>query len=409
MSFFSGMINGLRELWAHKFRSFLTMIGIILGVASLVTMVAVVDGLFRNMTIFFEQSGGIELVRVLDQEVPLEQLNMAALSPGRTVLDSQAIRGAVPLAAAVAPEVFVGYQKLRFGNKSTSMRVSGTTGDILQTNLLEIERGRNISDLDIDHASQVVVIGSEARNALFLPHDDPLGQAITIGGRPFTVIGLTKHYEFMQADRNALAWKNRGVYIPVSTAQKRFTGNQRVHGLYVRAINADSVGDMVPQVENVLMQIHRGVLDFTVETREDQLAEFRKLERSFMFSMGSIAFVSLMVGGIGIANVMLAVINERIREIGVRKAVGARGIDIFMQFLAEALVVSALGGLFGMVLSFILVDIMRKVVPTGENIAVPVMALVVGFVFSVGIGMLSGIYPAIRAAKLDPIEALRYE
>lgn len=409
MSFLSGMINGLRELWAHKFRSFLTMIGIILGVASLVTMVAVVDGLFKNMTIFFEQSGGIELVRIVDQDVPLEQLNMAALSPGRTVIDMEAIRRSVPLAAAVAPEVFFGFRQLSAGNRKAAMRVSGTTGDILETNLLEIESGRNLSDLDIERASQVVLLGSEARERLFLPQEDPIGKQINIAGMPFTVIGLIKHYEFMQADRNALRWKNRGVYIPVSTAQKRFTGNQSVQGLYVRAFNADSVGDLVPQIENVLLQTHRGVNDFFVETREDQLAEFRKLERTFMFSMGSIAFVSLMVGGIGIANVMLAVINERIREIGVRKAVGARGIDIFMQFLAEALVISALGGLFGMVLSFVLVDIMRKVVPTGETIAVPALALLVGFVFSVGIGMLSGIYPAIRAAKLDPIEALRYE
>ncbi len=409
MSFLSGIWNGLRELWAHKFRSFLTMIGIILGVASLVTMVAVVQGLFRNMTIFFEQSGGIELVRVNDQEVPLEQLNMAALSPGRTGVDAVAIRHAVPLAAAVAPEVSIGWRNVQYSGKRMGVRVTGTTGDVLQTNLLEIESGRNLSDLDVDQASQVALIGSEVRDNIFPTNEDPIGKRITVHGLPFTVVGLIKHYEFMQGGRNALRWKNRNVYIPVSTAQKRFTGNEKLTGLAIRAVNADSLGDLVSQIENVLLQTHRGVEDFFVETREDQLAEFKKLERSFMYSMGSIAFISLLVGGIGIANVMLAVINERIREIGVRKAVGARGVDIFMQFLAEALVISVLGGLFGLVLSFTLVDVLRDFVPSGENIAVPGFALAIGFVFSVVIGLLSGIYPAIRAARLDPIDALRYE
>lgn len=409
MSFLFGMLNGLRELWAHKFRSFLTMIGIILGVASLVTMVAVVEGLFRNMTIFFEQSGGIELVRINDQEVPLEQLNMAALSPGRTLVDAEAIRHAVPLAAAVAPEVNVGWRGVRYSDKRIGMRITGTTGDILQTNMLEIAYGRNLSDLDVAQASQVAIIGSEPYERLFLPNEDPIGKQITIHGLPFTVVGLIKHYEFLQGGRNSLRWKNRNIYIPVTTAQKRFTGTDKIQGLAVRTVNADSLGDIVPQLENVLLQTHRGVNDFFVETREDQLAEFKKLERSFMYSLGSIAFISLLVGGIGIANVMLAVINERIREIGVRKAVGARGADIFMQFLAEALVISALGGLFGLVLAFGLVDVMREFVPTGENISVPTTALAIGFIFSVAIGMVSGVYPAIRAARLDPIEALRYE
>ena len=409
MSFVYGMLNGLRELWAHKFRSFLTMIGIILGVASLVTMMAVVEGLFHNLTLFFEQSGGIELLRVVDQEAPPEQLNMAALSPGRTIVDADAIRAAVPLASAVAPEINAGWRSLRHGDKRTWARVSGTTGDILATNMLEIESGRNIADLDVAQASQVVVMGSEPREALFLPNENPIGRQITIGGRPFTVIGLIKKYEYMQGPRNALRWKNRNLFIPVSTAQKRFTGTDKIQGLSVRAQNAGVLSDTVAQIENVLMQTHRGVEDFFVETREDQLAEFKKLERSFTYSMGSIAFISLLVGGIGIANVMLAVINERIREIGVRKAVGARGLDIFMQFLAEALVISAMGGIFGLAVSFSLVDVMREFVPTGQYISVPPLALVVGFVFSVGIGLCSGIYPAIRAARLDPIEALHYE
>jgi ABC-type antimicrobial peptide transport system permease subunit len=168
--------------------------------------------------------------------------------------------------------------------------------------------------------------------------------------------------------------------------------------------------DLIEQIENTLIQTHRGILDFEVRTQEEQMAELEKLEKSFTYSLGGIAGISLLVGGIGIMNVMLASVSERIREIGVRKAIGARSYDIFIQFLAEAVVISLLGGLLGLFLSIGLLSIARDLIPGGENISlIPISVMIYGFLFSSLIGLASGVYPALRASRLDPIDALRYD
>jgi ABC-type antimicrobial peptide transport system permease subunit len=190
----------------------------------------------------------------------------------------------------------------------------------------------------------------------------------------------------------------------------RYKGDDDVNEIHVMADSVEDLPDLVEQIENTLTRTHRGIKDFEIRTQEERLNELKKLEDSFTFSLGGIAGISLLVGGIGIMNVMLASVSERIREIGVRKAIGARSHDIFIQFLAEAIVISVLGGLIGLVASVGLLSVARDLIPEGESISlVPVTAMCYGFVFSSTIGLLSGIYPALRAARLDPIEALRYE
>ena len=168
--------------------------------------------------------------------------------------------------------------------------------------------------------------------------------------------------------------------------------------------------DLIEQIENTLIQTHRGILDFEVRTQEEQMAELEKLEKSFTYSLGGIAGISLLIGGIGIMNVMLASVSERIREIGVRKAIGARSYDIFIQFLAEAVVISLVGGLLGLLLSVALLSVARDLIPAGENISlIPISIMIYGFIFSSLIGLASGVYPALRASRMDPIDALRYD
>jgi ABC-type antimicrobial peptide transport system permease subunit len=173
------------------------------------------------------------------------------------------------------------------------------------------------------------------------------------------------------------------------------------------------LADAVPQITRTLLQSHNGLQDFRVDTNEETLNEFRKTESAFTLSLGGVAAISLFVGGIGIMNVMLASINERIREIGVRKSVGARASDIFLQFLAEAAVIASVGGLIGLVVSAILLAVMNfilsAVVPGGVAAALSPWVMFGGFASSVTIGLLAGVYPAVRAARLDPIEALRHE
>lgn len=190
----------------------------------------------------------------------------------------------------------------------------------------------------------------------------------------------------------------------------RYKGDDKVNRIEILAANTETMPDLIGQIENTLTQTHRGILDFEVRTQEEQMMELKKLENSFTYSLGGIAGISLLVGGIGIMNVMLASVSERIREIGVRKAIGARSHDIFIQFLAEAVVISLIGGLLGLVASVGLLSLARDLIPQGENInLVPVTAMLYGFVFSSLIGLASGIYPALRASRLDPIDALRYE
>lgn len=410
MNLIGATFNGMRELWAHKFRSLLSMIGIILGVAALVAMVGVVQGMIKNFRVFFEEQGGIERIDIVPDEVPQEQLAIAYLSEGRTLRDADAIRAAVPLADFVAPTLNVGWQRMVWRNNHTSMRITGATSDLLAVERLAVDEGRFISDVDLELASPVVVIGTEVKTRLFGNRSDVIGETIRIRGQAYTVIGILHHYEFDQAGRNALRWKNFRAYIPITTAMKRFTGNTKIDGLSIKIADVSVLPDVVPQLENTLLQTHNGIRDFLVQTREEQLAEFQKLERSFTLSLGGVAAISLLVGGIGIMNVMLAVINERIREIGVRKAVGARGSDIFVQFLAEAVVISVIGGVLGIIASVGFIELLKSVLTDEQiTILISIKAMVAGFSFSVIIGIIAGIYPAMRAARLNVIEALRFE
>jgi len=257
---------------------------------------------------------------------------------------------------------------------------------------------------------------------LFGPNIDPVGKVVKVRGRRFTVIGVLNNIEGSGVQirsanaRNsggAWRWRNSGALIPVSTALTKYNGNDRLTGLGLRIEDPSRLRDAVEQTERTMLASHKGLRDFAISTNEQTLEDFRKTEAAFKLSLGGVAGISLFVGGIGIMNVMLASINERIREIGVRKALGARGSDLFLQFLAEAAVVSVVGGLIGLLVSVGIVGLMNYILtaalPTGAVAALDWVIMAEGLVFSVAIGLVAGVYPALRAAKLDPIEALRHE
>lgn len=402
--------QGFREIWAHKFRSLLSMTGIILGVASLVAMIGVVQGMIRNFTVFFETSGGIEKVTVGEEDPPEDQQEIAFLSPGLNIDDLIAVEGTVPLAQYVAGARWTGWDRINGPDGSTWAPVRAASPQFAEIDGWAVQSGRFIADLDEATLAPVAVIGTRVADRIFAAGTDPVGKTITIRRQPFTVIGLLEHYEFMQGGRNALDRKNRSIFIPLRTGISRFADSDKLSELVVKVDSPGDLAGLVPQLRNALLQSHNGIEDFAIETREEQLADFNKVERSFTLSLGGVAGISLLVGGIGIMNVMLAVISERIREIGVRKAVGARGGDIFLQFLAESTVISVIGGLIGLVLSVGFLQILAGMIPDGGNISLlPVKAMGFGFSFSVVVGICAGIYPALKAARLDPIEALRYE
>jgi ABC-type antimicrobial peptide transport system permease subunit len=422
----AAVVNGFRELQANKVRSLLSMSGIILGVASLVAMVTVVQGMVGNFRQFVDAMGGIEKITVEKQALPKEQEHLAELSEGLTMRDVEQIKATIPIVRYVSPEARVGFEKLVWEGREVFTMINGVSPDYLPVakRWVDPSQGRFISDLDILHKTDVCVLGSSIANDLFPPNVDPLGKVIRVKGKRFTVIGLLNNIEAQGMEVRSAGgkgkggggmwrWRNSGVYIPISTATAKFNGNDRLSGLGLQVASGDDLNFAVEQVERTLSQTHNGLKDFAISTNEQTLTDFRKTETAFKLSLGGVAGISLFVGGIGIMNVMLASINERIREIGVRKAVGARGSDLFLQFLSEAAAISVLGGLIGLAVSMGIVWIMNYVlmqaVPTGVVAKFDWIIMLQGLSFSVVVGLVAGVYPAVRAANLDPIEALRHE
>ncbi len=417
----NAFVNGLREILAHKMRSLLSMSGIILGVAALVAMVSIVQGMVGQFKGFIETQGGIEKITISTEALPKEQEHLQDSAPGLTMKDVDAIRKLVPSVSHISPEVNVRTTSISRNGKEFRARVTGTMSDWLVINKRSVQEGRFLSDIDELSRAKVCVLGSLVVDEIFEPNENPIGQSVKIGGEWFTVVGVLNEYSMGggpggdDKKRGPARWMNGGCYIPIHTARTNYTSNDKLTSLYVRISNSDQLYETVPLLDRVLLQSHGGYRDYGITTNEEVLAEFKKIENSFMISLGGIAFISLFIGGIGIMNVMLAAINERIREIGVRKAVGARGSDIFLQFLVETALVSSIGGMLGLVLSVGITSAVGHVMSESRmgsgmtDMSVSPSVMLAGFVFSVGIGILSGVYPALRASRLDPIEALRYE
>jgi ABC-type antimicrobial peptide transport system permease subunit len=407
----SGARNGLLEIWANKVRSMLSMSGIVLGVAALVAMVGIVQGMLENMRASFERSGGILKIEVHPRNPPESQQHIAGISPGMTWRDYTAIQRATPLAEFITPVVDMRWERFVANGRREGALLQGVTPDFISIQNREMAHGRFISETDIKLKSPVIVLGDHIVRDLFRDSDNAIGEQLKVDGDVYTVVG-----QLAPVDNSGLTsgrgwnWESRLNFIPATTAMSRYRGSNQVDRMEILAANVRELPDLMEQVENTLTQTHRGIRDFEIRTQEERLLELQKLENSFLYSLGGIAGISLLVGGIGIMNVMLASVSERIREIGVRKAIGARSHDIFIQFLAEAVVISLLGGVLGLVASVGLLSLARDLIPQGEGIElVPVMAMLYGFLFSSGIGLLSGIYPALRASRLDPIDALRYD
>lgn len=413
MIFLNGIRNGLREITGHPVRSGITMVGLICGVASLIAMIGLVHGLLADWRAFLVETGGLEKVGIASERPPEAQRHLATISGGRTARDAEAIARNVAAVTHISPEYaldeYQGSVVVRGERRSQDLLVYGVLPDVLAVNRYTLARGRFVTPLDGMRARRVAVIGSAVAKDLFAPTEDPLGQMIMIERQPYRIIGLLSHYEFMQGGRNAVDFKNRAVMIPLETALKRIGHTKQLTWLNFRVGELDRLPEALAGVENTLLLTHRGVLDFRFKTQEDRLNDYRATERRLQTSIGGVAGISLFIGGIVIMNIMLASAKERVREIGVRKAIGARRRDVFIQLMAEALTLSALGGLLGVAAGIGLVHLLGWLLPDQPAPVLLPSAMLLGFAASLITGVLAGLYPAITAARLDPIEALQYE
>jgi putative ABC transport system permease protein len=434
MNLFVAIQTGLREIGSHKFRSALSMLGIILGVSSLIATMALTRGMEVGTRTFMQQLGGLELVRVTPKEPSADMFDFAVLSPGRTLRDAEEILANAPLISHVSPELKMRATVSREdGGEPERWAVNGVMPGYFVIGMHSLVAGRFLTDLDSANGSRCVVIGSTVASDMWpgVSLEDIPGRHVLIDGSPFEVVGVLEHYE-REGDKRARKagrkvfsrrWdpfrsKNQAVLIPFSTMFHEFLSGKfpedsmhtmKLDDLTVRVGDLSRFPAALEQVRAVLHQTHRGVDDFELDTREDWFDSVESNMRAARLSGGLISAISLVVGAIGIMNIMLASISERIREIGIRLAVGARPGDIFLQILVESVLVSAIGGVLGIGASLGLVEVLKSISPTENVPIITAGGVVFSVIFALVAGLLSGIYPGLKASRLNPINALRYE
>jgi putative ABC transport system permease protein len=416
---FETLLQALKGLQQHTLRTFLTMLGVIFGVAAVIGMLSIGKGAEQEA---IEQIAafGINNVRIHALELTPEQQDKAARTPskGLTYEDAQYLQDVLPYIDAVAPqnliEKEVVYQQLR-----PQANLVGTTPGYLDVNGQKPGLGRFLTDDDLREYRQVCVLSYALAQELFLT-EDPLGQYLTLGGMRFRVVGVL-------AERTQTAQKidiksrntDRDIYIPITTSLRKFTFapselNLRnsvdynvVDEIALKVSDASFLRESRDSISQILDRRHANIPDYQVVVPTELLEQSQQTQRLFNLVMGCIAGLSLLVGGIGIMNIMLASVTERTREIGIRRAIGARPADVLLFFLLEATLISLIGGVIGIFTGMGISALVSLY--AGWKTIVSVESILLSFGVSSLVGIFFGLYPAWRASKMDPIQALRHE
>ncbi|HVE69831.1 MAG TPA: ABC transporter permease [Thermoanaerobaculia bacterium] len=409
MLIFEAIIDGIRDIKDHFGRTLLQLFGIILGAGSIVATFSLsVAGKEASMK-FYRMTGGIERIWIGNKPTGKVTLDAKALaSDGLTYADAVALRREAKEIDLVSPVADKG-MVVRYGDVEKSRNVWGVTPAYSPISFFHVEHGRFITDHDISSAARVVVLGT-TRAQEFFGSENPVGKTMILDGSGYLVVGVMeeKYFSFDQK-RNALRWMNRFMYIPITTMMTRSgqplqTG--KISFMHARMKDTKRHKEAVSEIESILLRQH-GTKDFDVFSRVANLARNESENKMYDVTFMICGIISLLVGGIVIMNIQLASFNERVREIGTRKAVGATPAQIFFQMLTESVIVSVLGGLLGIVAGKFFTQGIAAL--TRNPAAITPSTAMTALIFAAGTGLLFGMYPAIRASRLNPIEALRTE
>lgn len=408
---FMKLIDLLEEIYsalmANKSRSGLTILGIVIGIGSVIAMISVGQGATGSIQSNIEALGS-NLIMIMPG---FQRSAGSQVSSGRgsavtlTLKDAEAIQEEIGLIKAVAPEVSNRYQVTAKG-KNTNTQIIGATAEYPSVRNIGVSQGSFISEQNMRSLSKVAVLGPTTRDDLFGENFNPIGQTIRIKGIEFKVVGITE-----EKGGTGFGSQDDRIFIPLSTAQRFLTGDDRLSTINVQAVDQNSMIIAQEQIASLLLSRHRisdpQLADFSIMNQADIISSASSISNTLTILLGSIAGISLVVGGIGIMNMMLTTVTERTREIGLRKAIGAKRKDISRQFLIEATILTLLGGIIGVFVGWIF---SLAISHFGDiNTKISLFSIVLAFGVSAAIGIIFGYYPARRASKLNPIEALRYE